>query len=75
MIFGTRTGRPAILAPSLRHRGLGTEMRSAILHLAFDGLDAREASSEAFADNEASNAVSRSLGYEPTGTRPALTGT
>jgi GNAT superfamily N-acetyltransferase len=35
------------LQPSFRRRGLGTEMRSAILHLAFDGLDAREASSEA----------------------------
>jgi RimJ/RimL family protein N-acetyltransferase len=43
-------------------------MRSAILHLAFDGLGAREASSEAFTDNEASNAVSRALGYEPNGT-------
>jgi len=56
------------LQPSFRRRGLGTEMRSAILHLAFDGLDAREASSEAFTDNEASNAVSRALGYEPNGT-------
>jgi RimJ/RimL family protein N-acetyltransferase len=56
------------LQPSFRRRGLGTEMRSAILHLAFDGLDAREASSEAFTDNQASNAVSRALGYEPNGT-------
>ncbi len=56
------------LQPSLRRRGVGTEMRSAILHLAFAGLDAREASSEAFADNDASNGVSRSLGYEPNGT-------
>jgi len=43
-------------------------MRSAILHLAFGGLDAREAASEAFTDNEASNAVSRALGYAPNGT-------
>jgi RimJ/RimL family protein N-acetyltransferase len=50
------------LQPSFRRRGLGTEMRSAILHLAFGGLDAREASSEAFTDNEVSNAVSRALG-------------
>lgn len=56
------------LEPSFRQRGLGTEMRSAILHLAFAGLDAREASSEAFADNDASNGVSRTLGYEPNGT-------
>jgi RimJ/RimL family protein N-acetyltransferase len=56
------------LQPSLRRRGLGTEMRAAILHLAFAGLGAREASSEAFADNNPSNGVSRNLGYEPNGT-------
>ena len=56
------------LQPSFRRRGIGAEMRSAVLHLAFDGLDAREASSEAFTDNDASNSVSRSLGYEPNGT-------
>jgi RimJ/RimL family protein N-acetyltransferase len=38
-------------------------MRSAILHLAFDGLGAREALSGAFFDNEPSMATSRSLGY------------
>ena len=42
------------LQPSFRRRGLGTEMRAAILHLAFAGLGAGEASSEAFADNDAS---------------------
>jgi RimJ/RimL family protein N-acetyltransferase len=56
------------LQPSTRHRGIGTEMRSAILHLGFAGLAAREALSEAFTDNGPSNAVSRSLGYEPNGT-------
>ena len=56
------------LRPSFRQRGFGTEMRSAILHLAFAGLAAREASSEAFADNEPSNGVARALGYEPNGT-------
>lgn len=56
------------LQPSFRRRGLGTEMRAAILHLAFAGLGAGEASSEAFADNDASNGVSRALGYEPNGT-------
>jgi RimJ/RimL family protein N-acetyltransferase len=55
------------LAPSARRRGLGQEMRAAILHLAFDGFGAREATSEAFLDNDASNAVSRSLGYEDNG--------
>jgi RimJ/RimL family protein N-acetyltransferase len=43
-------------------------MRAAVLHLAFAGLDAREAGSDAFTDNHASNHVSRALGYEPNGT-------
>ena len=56
------------LAPDGRGQGIGQEMRAAILHLAFAGLGAREALSEAFVDNAASNAVSRALGYEPNGT-------
>jgi RimJ/RimL family protein N-acetyltransferase len=51
-----------------RGHGIGTEMRAAALHLAFDGLAAREAASEAFADNRASNRVSQALGYQPNGT-------
>jgi RimJ/RimL family protein N-acetyltransferase len=50
-----------------RGRGIGHEMRAAILHLAFEGLGAKEASSDAFVDNVGSNAVSRRLGYEPNG--------
>lgn len=56
------------LLPRYRHRGIGTEMRTAVLHLAFAGLGTREALSEAFGDNEASNRISRALGYEPNGT-------
>lgn len=56
------------LAPHARGRGIGTEMRQAALHLAFEGLGAREAGSDAFVDNHASNRVSRHLGYEPNGT-------
>jgi RimJ/RimL family protein N-acetyltransferase len=56
------------LVPGVRRRGIGSEMRSAILHLAFEGLGALEASSEAFLDNAGSNGVSRALGYEPNGT-------
>lgn len=48
-------------------RGFGKEMRSAVLSFAFDGLGARVATSSAFLDNAASNAVSRSLGYEENG--------
>lgn len=58
-----------------QRRGLGTEMRAAILHLAFDGLGALRAESDAFEDNAGSRGVSRSLGYEPNGsmlaTRPS----
>ncbi|MFC7479360.1 GNAT family N-acetyltransferase [Luedemannella flava] len=46
------------LAPGSRGQGLGKEMRAAILHLAFAGLGAREAGSDAFADNAASNGIS-----------------
>jgi RimJ/RimL family protein N-acetyltransferase len=47
--------------------GLGTEMRAAVLHLAFHGLGATEAYSASFEDNPASAAVSRANGYEPNG--------
>jgi RimJ/RimL family protein N-acetyltransferase len=53
-------------------RGLGREMRTAILHLAFEGLGAIEAHSGAFHDNAASMATSRSLGYRPNGAQLAL---
>jgi RimJ/RimL family protein N-acetyltransferase len=48
-------------------RGLGAEMRSAVLGFAFEALGARLAETEAFLDNAPSNGVSRSLGYAPTG--------
>jgi RimJ/RimL family protein N-acetyltransferase len=64
--FGTVTTF-SWLAPRARGGGIGREMRAAILHLAFAGFGAREATSEAFLDNAASNAVSRSLGYQQNG--------
>ena len=48
-------------------RGVGTEMRTAVLHLAFAGLDADEAISSAFDDNPASTGVSTKLGYRDDG--------
>ena len=48
-------------------RGVGTEMRAAVLYLAFEGLHARYACSAAFEDNAASLAVSRKLGYADDG--------
>lgn len=44
-------------------RGIGREMRAAVVHLAFAGLGARLVRTEAFLDNAASLAVSRALGY------------
>lgn len=48
-------------------RGIGTEMRAAMLHLAFAGLGATDATTASFVDNYAPLAVSRKLGYEPDG--------
>lgn len=48
-------------------RGIGTEMRAAIVHLAFAGLEAEYVTSGAFTDNPASAAVSRKIGYQPDG--------
>jgi RimJ/RimL family protein N-acetyltransferase len=57
------------LIQSARGRGLGKAMRGAVLALAFEGLDAAAAVSEAWHDNAASLGVSRSLGYVDTGDR------
>ena len=48
-------------------RGLGKEMRSAVLHFAFAGLGAEVALSGAFSDNAPSLGVSRALGYQEDG--------
>lgn len=48
-------------------QGIGTEMRAAVLGLAFEGLNARYACSGAFDDSAASLAVSRKLGYADDG--------
>ncbi len=49
-------------------RGIGTEMRAAVLQFAFDHLGATRADSGAFLDNPASLRVSEKLGYRPDGT-------
>ncbi|MFF0494250.1 GNAT family N-acetyltransferase [Nocardia sp. NPDC004068] len=48
-------------------QGIGTEMRAAVLDLAFAHLGAHAALSGAFEDNAASYGVSRTLGYEHDG--------
>jgi RimJ/RimL family protein N-acetyltransferase len=55
------------LTASAQGRGIGTEMRAAVLHLAFAGLGALEARTSAWIDNEPSQRVSLRLGYAPDG--------
>ena len=55
------------LVRSARGRGVGKEMRAAVLHLAFDGLEALEAETCAWWDNAASLGVSWALAYEHNG--------
>ncbi len=55
------------LAAEFQGRGIGKEMRSAVLGFAFDYLGAWWAVSGSFVDNPASAAVSRSLGYHDDG--------
>jgi RimJ/RimL family protein N-acetyltransferase len=49
-------------------RGIGREMRAAVLHLGFAGLGAVRAVTDAYTDNPASLGVTRALGYRPDGT-------
>lgn len=66
----TREARTGFwLGSRFQGRGLGTQMRAAALHLAFDCLDAEQVTSTAFADNTASRRVSEKLGYAPNGVR------
>ena len=53
-------------APYQRH-GLGTEQRAAVLELAFRGLGAQAAISDALVHNVSSQRVSAKLGYRVTG--------
>lgn len=66
----TRTGETGSwLGKPFHGAGIGTMMRQAICAFCFDHLDADEITSAAFADNPASNAVSRKVGYQPNGTQ------
>jgi RimJ/RimL family protein N-acetyltransferase len=67
--FTTRrtVGTGSWVGQDFQRRGFGRDMRAAFLTLAFDGLGAHLAETEAFLDNAASNAVSRALGYEENG--------
>jgi RimJ/RimL family protein N-acetyltransferase len=61
-------GTGSWLGQAFQRRGLGTEMRTAVLELAFHELGARVALSASMFGNEASKRVSEKLGYEITGT-------
>ncbi|MFC4115396.1 GNAT family N-acetyltransferase [Nonomuraea zeae] len=60
-------GTGSWLGRRFQGQGIGTEMRKAVLHLAFAGLGASYAVTEAFEDNHASLAVTRKLGYREDG--------
>jgi RimJ/RimL family protein N-acetyltransferase len=55
------------LGQRFQGRGYGTEMRAAVLELAFAGLGAELSMSGALEGNVASTRVSEKLGYEPAG--------
>jgi len=60
------------LGRTYQGRGIGKEMRLASLTLAFDGLGADRALTDAWHDNEPSLGVTRSLGYTETGRHRAV---
>ena len=55
------------LGRAFQGKGIGKEMRAAVLYLAFGGLDMAECYSEAWHDNASSIGVSRALGYADNG--------
>lgn len=61
-------GTGSWLGRRFQRRGIGTEMRTAVLELAFRGLGARVARSGAIDGNLSSLRVSEKLGYRVTGT-------
>jgi RimJ/RimL family protein N-acetyltransferase len=64
------------LGQRFQRQGIGTQMRAAVVHLAFAGLGATDVTSGAYTDNPASLGVSAKLGYEPDGfNRRAILGT
>lgn len=65
----TRTvGTGSWVARARQGRGIGTEMRAAVLQFAFDHLGAERANSGAYLDNPTSLRVSEKLGYRADGT-------
>ncbi|MBA3655035.1 MAG: GNAT family N-acetyltransferase, partial [Actinobacteria bacterium] len=65
-------GTGSWLGRSHQGKGIGKEMRAAVLHLVFAGLGADVALSGAFHDNAPSLGVSKALGYEANGEAVAV---
>lgn len=64
-------GTGSWIARARQGSGYGTEARAAVLDLVFGHLDAAEALTEYIEGNDASERVSRKLGYVPNGQRTA----
>jgi RimJ/RimL family protein N-acetyltransferase len=64
-----RVGTGSWLGQEHQRQGIGTEMRAAVLELAFRGLGAETAVSAWLEGNDGSRRVSAKLGYRETGTR------
>jgi RimJ/RimL family protein N-acetyltransferase len=60
-------GSGSWLGQEFQRRGYGTEMRAAVLELAFNGLGARAAQTGALWHNRASQRVTEKLGYKKVG--------
>lgn len=60
-------GTGSWLGKAYQGQGIGTEMRAAVLHLAFAGFGAERATTGAWEDNPSSLSVTRRLGYRPNG--------
>ena len=65
-------GSGSWLGRDFQGQGIGKEMRSGVLHLAFAGLGAERAESGAWDDNKPSLGVSGALGYAENGDEIAL---
>jgi RimJ/RimL family protein N-acetyltransferase len=65
-------GTGSWLGRAFQGQGIGKEMRAAVLHFLFAGLDAQRCESGAWHDNEPSLGVSRSLGYAENGDTIAM---
>lgn len=70
--LATRTGETGSwLGQRFQGRGIGTLMRQTLCTFLFDHLDFEQITSSAFADNPASNQVSRKVGYRANGVERA----